>query len=163
VSVLWQSNPTGTRSVRDMRGLLVGGRRTGRRRCRCGPRGSERKPQSHEGEGELPCGRGERRTVRVACAEADASGNALRPRGALPNKPLQQPNATRFRSGVGSCRDAAGCARDSSQPWYARRRPRRSLLNGQVVSRTRDEPSVPCSTQVLDISVDRGPFQPWRR
>ena len=47
------------------------------------------------------------------------------------NRPLQQPNATRVRSKVGSCRDAAGCARGSSRPWYARRRPWRSLLNGR--------------------------------
>jgi hypothetical protein len=32
------------------------------------------------------------------------------------NKPLQQTNATGFRPGVGSCRDAAGCARGSSRP-----------------------------------------------
>jgi len=49
----------------------------------------------------------------------------------LPNKPLQQPNATRVRSKVRSCRDAAGCARGSSRPWYVRRRPWRSLLNGR--------------------------------
>lgn len=30
-----------------------------------------------------------------------------------------------------SCRYDAGCARDSLRPWYARRRPWRSLLNGR--------------------------------
>lgn len=39
----------------------------------------------------------------------------------LSNPPLQQPNATRVRPKVGSFRDAAGCARRSSRPWYARR------------------------------------------
>ena len=52
----------------------------------------------------------------------------------LPNKPLQQTNATRVRSRVGSCRDAAGCARGSSRPWYARTRPWRSLLNGRSLA-----------------------------
>jgi hypothetical protein len=47
------------------------------------------------------------------------------------NKPLQQPNAPRVRSGLGPYRDAAGCARDSSRPWYARTRSWRSLLNGR--------------------------------
>jgi len=32
-------------------------------------------------------------------------------RGPTANKPLQQTNAIRFRPKVGSCRDAAGCAR----------------------------------------------------
>ena len=34
----------------------------------------------------------------------------------LPNRPLQQPNATPVRSDVRSCHDAAGCARGSSRP-----------------------------------------------
>jgi hypothetical protein len=34
----------------------------------------------------------------------------------LSNKPLQQSNATPFRSNVGLCRDAAGFARGSSRP-----------------------------------------------
>jgi hypothetical protein len=46
---------------------------------------------------------------------------------------LQQPNATLVRAEVDMCRDAAGSARGSSRPWYARTRPWRSLLNGQVV------------------------------
>ena len=34
----------------------------------------------------------------------------------LPNRPLQQSNATHLRSRLGVCRDAAGCARGSSRP-----------------------------------------------
>ena len=75
-----------------------------------------------------------------------------RPRGtqgspgqtALSNKPLQQTNATRVRSDVGSCRDAAGYARGSSRPWYARTRPWRSLLNG----RSFDRPGNGCRVQL---------------
>ena len=52
----------------------------------------------------------------------------------LSNQPLQQPNATRVRSNVSLCRDAAGCARGSSRPWYVRRRPWRSLLNGRSLA-----------------------------
>ena len=36
--------------------------------------------------------------------------------GSPDNKPLQQPSATPARSELGSCRDAAGCARGSSRP-----------------------------------------------
>ena len=57
--------------------------------------------------------------------------------GELPNRPLQQTNATDIRSKFNSCRDAAGCARGSSRPWYARRRPWRSLLNGRSLDRGR--------------------------
>ena len=60
----------------------------------------------------------------------------VRRRDAHPaNKPLQQTNATPARSQVGSCRDAAGYARGSSRPWYTRRRPGRSLLNGRTLDR----------------------------
>src|SRR5450631_2963773 len=56
-------------------------------------------------------------------------------RNSQPIKPLQQPNATPVRMEVGWCRDATGCARGSSRPWYARRRPWRSLLNGRSLDR----------------------------
>jgi hypothetical protein len=36
---------------------------------------------------------------------------------------------------VADAADAAGCARGSSRPWYARTRPRRSLLNGRSLAR----------------------------
>jgi hypothetical protein len=54
---------------------------------------------------------------------------------ALSNKPLQRMNACAVRSEVGSCRDAAGCARGSSRPWYARATVRRSPLNGRSLGR----------------------------
>ena len=50
---------------------------------------------------------------------ADASrglGALLGRSRSLSNPPLQQANATRVRSNVGLCRDAAGCARGSSRP-----------------------------------------------
>ena len=55
------------------------------------------------------------------------------------NRPLQQTNATPVHSEAGLCRDAAGCARGSSRPWYARRRPWRSLLNGRSFGRRRHD------------------------
>ena len=49
-------------------------------------------------------------------------------------QPVQQTNAAPFRSHAGERRDVAGCARGSSRPWYARRRPWRSLLNGRSLA-----------------------------
>ncbi len=47
------------------------------------------------------------------------------------NKPLQRMNACAVRSSLRSCRDAAGCARGSSRPWYACASVRCSPLNGR--------------------------------
>ena len=55
---------------------------------------------------------------------------------------------------MGPCRDAAGCARGSSRPWYARKRPWRSLLNGRSFGRRRDDAAICCRT---------GPWRPRRR
>jgi hypothetical protein len=67
--------------------------------------------------------------TKARAATPDGRGLSL----GCPTSPLQQTNATPVHPGAGFCRDAAGCARDSSRPWYARRRPWRSLLNGRSV------------------------------
>jgi hypothetical protein len=53
------------------------------------------------------------------------------------------------------CRDAAGCARDSSRPWYARRRPWRSLLNGRSVMRPARKPSKMSCNQCDELTAPR--------
>ena len=55
------------------------------------------------------------------------------------NQPLQQPNASRVRSNVGRCRDAAGCARGSSGRDTIERDLRRSPLNGRSFGGRRPE------------------------
>jgi hypothetical protein len=74
-------------------------------------------------------------TIALANVLTMRAPEALAPM--LPNRPLQQPNA-RVRSKVGSCRDAAGCARGSS--WIS------SPLSVSAAGREDDLSSAPLET-----------------
>src|SRR5579863_587540 len=56
-----------------------------------------------------------------------------------PNRPLQQAKRHAGPHEDGLVPRRAGCARGSSRPWYGRRRPWRSLLNGRSLGGHRRE------------------------
>jgi hypothetical protein len=58
---------------------------------------------------------------------------------------------------LGSCRDAADCARGSSLPWYARTRPWRSLLNGRSLDRQMDPLAAAVRFELGELGSDQLP------